>query len=307
MSDEKWSLTDASPQSGRVAVVTGANSGIGFETALGLAKLGVHVVLACRNPESAADARNSIQAQVPDSTIDIVEIDISSLASVDAASAEIISRFGRVDLLIANAGLIATGRKLTADGFEMDFGTNFLGHFALIGRLIDHLGAGARIVTVGSIAHRRGHIDFDDIPMNHRFSIAAAYARSKFAQMVFADELGRRLTAAGRDAISLTAHPGSTRTGVMRGHNRFLVWGYQSPKMRWLRRWFVQEAPEGALPTLRAATDQAARGGDFYGPSGRLQFTGDPVLVQAKDAVHDPVLGAHLWDVAEELTAISYL
>ncbi|MFW0790590.1 oxidoreductase [Gordonia sp. CPCC 205333] len=307
MSDAKWALSDAPSQAGRVAVITGANSGIGFETALGLAILGARVVLACRNVESAQKSRGQILEQVPEATVDIVRIDVSSLDSVRTAAAEIIECFDPIDLLIANAGLIATARLQTADGFEMDFGTNFLGHFALVGCLIDHLAPGARIVTVGSIAHRRGQIDFDDIGMNHRFSVASAYARSKFAQMVFADELGRRLSASGRDVLSLTAHPGSTRTGVMRGHNRFLVWGYHSPKTRWLRKWFVQEAPQGALPTLRAATDQAVRSGEIYGPSGRLQFTGDPILVEARNEVHDPVLGAQLWDVAEELTAITYL
>ncbi|NMO04522.1 SDR family NAD(P)-dependent oxidoreductase [Gordonia sp. TBRC 11910] len=307
MSDLNWALSDAPSQSGRVAVVTGANSGIGRETARGLAQLGARVIMACRNVESAREAREDILGGLPDAIVDIVALDVSSLESVRSAAAEIIGLTEAVDLVIANAGLIASEYALTVDGFEMDFGTNFLGHFALVGRLLDHVAPGGRIVTVGSVAHRRGTIDFDDIDMRRSFSVSAAYSRSKLAQMVFATELDRRLSASNREVTSVMAHPGASRTGVMRGHNRLLQWGFHSPKTRRLVHLFIQEPPEGALPTLRAATDPSARGGHFYGPSGRLQFTGAPVLVQAADAVYDPDLGEGLWVLAEKLTGVDYL
>lgn len=307
MSSHKWALIDAPSQAGRVAVVTGANSGIGLETARGLAQLGARVVMACRSEQSAGQARSDLLVAAPGAVIDIVVLDVASLESVRSAAERIIALTGQIDILVANAGLIATEYSLTVDGFEMDFGTNFLGHFAFIGRLVDHVAPGGRIVTVGSVAHRRGLLDFDDIPMRRGFSVPAAYSRSKLAQMIFATELDRRLSACGRPVTSVIAHPGASRTGVMRGHNRFLQWGFHSPKTRWLVRQFAQEPADGALPTLRAATDPAVRGGQYYGPSGRMQFTGDPVLVRAKPEVYDRVLGARLWALAQDLTGVTYL
>lgn len=312
MSGQPWVLSDAPSQAGRVAVVTGANSGIGLETARGLAQSGARVVMACRNLESARQARADILAGLPDAVVDIVELDVASLESVRAATAEIRALTGQVDLLVANAGLIATEYAVTVDGVELDFGTNFLGHFALVGGLVEYIAPGGRIVTVGSIAHRRGRLDIGplatgDVEMKRHFSVSAAYARSKLAQMIYATELDRRLAAGGRPVISVIAHPGASRTGVMRGHNRFLQWGFHSPKTRWLVRQFAQEPVDGALPTLRAATDPTVRGGQYYGPSGRMQFTGDPVLVGARPDVYDRVLGAQLWALAQDLTGVTYL
>lgn len=302
-----WTLADAPPQTSRTAVVTGANAGIGKETARGLATLGATVVLACRNPETSAAARDDIVAEVPGAEVEVIDLDLASLDSVRAAAAELNRRFPRIDMLVNNAGVMCARRDLTPDGFEMDFGTNFLGHFALTGLLMDRLLAAdaARIVTVGSHAHRAGTIDFSDIRMDRTFSTAGAYSRAKLAQMVFAFELDRRLKAAGEKAISLAAHPGGTRTGVMREQNKFLQWAYHAPSLRWLTDRFIMDPPEGALPILRAATDPKAAGGQYYGPVGSLGLAGPPVLVEPSPKAKDMVVADRLWDVAEELTGVS--
>ncbi|GAC67474.1 oxidoreductase [Gordonia soli] len=302
-----WTLTDAPAQHGRTAVVTGANTGLGLETAHGLARLGASVVLACRNVDAAKTAREQILADLPEAQIDIVELDLSSLESVRTAADELNGRDGTIDLVVANAGVMASRHTLTADGFELDFGTNFLGHHAFIGLLMPRvLDVAGRVVTVGSTAGRAGVIDFDDLPFEHRFSGARAYSRAKFAQMVFAVELQRRLEAAGASALSVAAHPGATRTGVMREQTPFLRWAFTSPRMRWLLDLFVMDVADGALPTLRAATDPDVLGGEYFGPSGPLQFTGSPRRVDVSDKVLDPQLGQRLWTTAEELTRVVY-
>ena len=302
-----WTLSDAPAQVGRVAVVTGANSGIGLATAHHFARLDATVVLACRNVEAAHQARTAILRDVPAARLDVVHLDLSVLASVLAAAADITATHPAVDILINNAGLMRHRREFTADGFEMDFGTNFLGHFALTAHLMPVLRAAdrARIVTVGSNVHRAGTIDFDDIAMDREFSTSAAYARSKLAELVFAVELQRRIAAAGASPTSLAAHPGATHTGVMRDQNAFLRWAFATPSLRWLRRTFIMDPPEGALPTLRAATDPGALGGQYFGPAGRFEFAGPPVPVLASRAVYDEDLGVQLWQLAEKLTGVS--
>ncbi|MBD0860381.1 SDR family NAD(P)-dependent oxidoreductase [Gordonia sp. zg691] len=301
-----WTLADAPPQTGRIAVVTGANSGIGREVALGMATLGATVVLACRNPETSVAARDDIVGRVPGAEVEIVELDLASLDSVHAAADEIRGRHLSIDLLVNNAGVMRARRELTPDGFEMDFGTNYLGHYALTGLLMDRLlGAdAARIVTVGSHAHRAGNIDFDDLQMERTFSSAGAYSRAKLAQMLFALELDRRLSDAGVKAISLAAHPGGTRTGVMREQSRFLQWAYHAPSLRWLTDRFIMDPPDGALPILRAATDPKARGGEYYGPIGSFGLAGAPVLVEPSVKATDREVAARLWDIGAELTGV---
>ncbi|MFC8313576.1 oxidoreductase [Gordonia sp. NPDC057258] len=302
-----WTLADAPPQTGRVAVVTGANSGIGREIALGLATLGARVVLACRNPQTSAEARDDIVGKVPGAELELVDLDLASLNSVHDAAAEIRRRHPRLDLLVNNAGVMRARRELTPDGFEMDFGTNYLGHYALTGLLTDRLLAAdsARVVTVGSHVHRAGSIDFADLPMDRSFSTAAAYARAKLAQMLFAMELDRRMRNAEVSAISLAAHPGGTRTGVMREQSRFLQWAYHAPSLRWLTDRFIMDPPDGALPVLRAATDPKAQGGDYYGPVGSLGLVGPPVLVEPSVKAKDRDVAARLWDIGAELTGVT--
>ena len=210
-------------------------------------------------------------------------------------------------MLVNNAGVMRARRELTPDGFEMDFGTNYLGHYALTGLLADRLLAAdsARVVTVGSHVHRAGSIDFADLPMDRSFSTAAAYSRAKLAQMLFAMELDRRMRSAEVSAISLAAHPGGTRTGVMREQSRFLQWAYHAPSLRWLTDRFIMDPPDGALPVLRAATDPKAQGGDYYGPVGSLGLVGPPVLVEPSAKAKDRDVAARLWDIGAELTGVT--
>ena len=304
-------------------MVTGGNAGIGYATATHLAHLGARVVLACRNIDAADDARGRIRAEVPDADVTIVRLDLSDLASVRAAADTLRGLHPSIDILVNNAGVMRHRRELTVDGFEMDFGTNFLGHFALTALLFDVLDAAdhARIVTVGSNAHRAGRIDFDDLHaenggvgsgavensgVDRGFSVSAAYARSKLAELVFAIELQRRIVAARARPISLAAHPGATHTGVMRDQNAVMRWLFTTPSLRWLRRTFIMDPPAGALPSLRAATDPGALGGQYYGPAGPLQFAGPPVGVLAAPQVYDDALGARLWQLAEKMTGVTF-
>ncbi|MGV9669735.1 oxidoreductase [Gordonia sp. NPDC003504] len=308
MARNGWGLADAPSQRGRVVVVTGANSGIGLETARQFALLGAHVVLACRNPRSAAAARDDIAATVPGAHLDTVGLDLSDLSSVRDCADTLIADYPVIDVLVNNAGLMRQRRELTVDGFEMDFGTNFLGHFALTGHLLGALRSApaARIVTVASKVYKAGLIDFDDLTMEHGFSAARAYARAKFAQLVFAVELQRRLSRSAGSPISVAAHPGATQSGVMRDQAATVRWLFTTPSLRWLRRTFIMETPGGALISLRAATDPGVLGGQYYGPRGPFEFSGPPVQVTLTDKATDPVLGQQLWDTAGKLTRVDF-
>lgn len=304
----KWSLGDASRLDGRVAVVTGANSGIGLETARELARLGSMVVLACRNAEAAARAADDIRRGTPDAMLRIVSLDLADLSSVSRAADEILSvGDGRLDLLVNNGGVMRSTRELTVDGFEADFGTNFLGHFALTGHLFDALNStpGARVVTVTSITHRRGRIHFDDLTLDGSFSNDVAYAQSKLANLMFAYALGRRFRQAGGSAVSVAAHPGGTRTSVLREQSRGVQLVY-NPAMGPLTWLFTQDASRGALPTLRGALDARIEDGDFFGPGGRFELVGPPVHVRSAGRAREEDSQERLWEVAEQLTGVTF-
>lgn len=306
---DAWSIeTVGGDLSGRHAVVTGANSGIGAATARGLVSLGVDVVLACRNIDAAAEVAEGLLTDFPGRSVEVVQVDLGSLQSVAAAAEQIADLLPQLDLLINNAGVMRSQRTLNDDGVELDFATNFLGHYALTGHLLPRLAAApaARVVSIGSLTARSGRIHFDDLAMERRYSSSAAYARSKLAQLAFTVELQRRLTAAGSTISALAAHPGSTRTRVLRERGPILRWLYAGRSMRWLSDYAVQDADHGAAPTLRAALDPQALGGQYFGPSGRLQLTGAPVPVEMAEAAHDPDLGRRLWQVAEELSGVCY-
>jgi len=292
MTGAPWTLADAGRQDGRLAVVTGANSGIGVEISRALVRLGATVILACRNLAAAQE----VQADLPSGTTESVQLDLADLASVRRCAEDLRARYRRIDLLINNAGVMAPVRTETIDGFESDFGVNFLGHFALTGLLQDRTD---RIVMVSSLTHRRGRIDFDDLQSRKKFRGAQAYADSKLAQLLFMDEFNRR-----HDARCVAAHPGSARTAILRDQ------GWQRlayhPRLRFSTSWFVQDADAGALPIVRAATDPDAAAGDFYGPGGRLQTTGAPVKVEPVAGARDPVVAGRLWDVAESLTGVRF-
>jgi len=287
--------------------VTGANTGVGLETARGLARLGAAEVLACRNTDAAAAARQDILRTVPGADIDVVRLDVSELTSVRDCADELRAGYPVIDILVNNAGVMHQTRQLTADGFEGDFGTNFLGPFALTGLLLDRILASAagRIIAVSSKTHRGGRIDFDDLHSATAFTPSAAYTRSKLAQLMAMFELQRRLESAGSPAISLAAHPGGTRTGILREQSRAVRWVFNR-RFRYLTGWFTQGPADGALPMLRAATDAAATGGQFYGPGGRFEQVGPPVLVRAAGRAHDIDVQQRLWRVAEDLTGVTY-
>jgi NAD(P)-dependent dehydrogenase (short-subunit alcohol dehydrogenase family) len=300
----RWSLADAPDQAGRTAVVTGASAGLGFGTARALADCGATVVLACRDLTKAERAADRIRAGEPRGGVEVVHLDLASLASVRAAAAEIRSAVPSLDLLVNNAGVMDIPFERTEDGFELTLATNHLGPFALTGLLLDRLleQPESRVVTVSSIAHRRGRIRFDDLQSERRYD--QPYAQSKLANLLFTYELQRRLEAAGAQTVALAAHPGNARTELWRtqsGIERALV----SDRLRFVAFW-MQSAEAGAQPTLRAALDPSAHGGEYYGPAGRFEWRGPAVRVKSSPESHDAEVQRRLWEVSEQLTGVSY-
>jgi len=298
----KWTAVDIPDQTGRTAVITGANTGLGFETAAALAGRGARVVLAVRNLEKGKKAAARITATTPGADVELQELDLSSLESVRTAAAQLRSDHDRIDLLINNAGVMYTPKSTTKDGFELQFGTNHLGHFALTGLLLDRLlpVAGSRIVNVSSIGHRiRADIHFDDLQWERRYSRVGAYGQSKLANLLFTYELQRRL-APHATTIAAAAHPGGSATELMRNLPRLV--GVLSSVVEPL----FQSADQGALPTLRAATDPAVLGGQYFGPDGFLETRGYPKVVASSAQSHDVELQRRLWAVSEELTGVVY-
>jgi NAD(P)-dependent dehydrogenase (short-subunit alcohol dehydrogenase family) len=304
MSDDQWTTNDMPDQTGRTAVVTGANTGLGLATAKALAERGASVVLAVRNLDKGKQAAATITTASPGADVTVQRLDLSSLASVREAATELRTGHDRIDLLINNAGVMYTPRSTTADGFELQFGTNHLGHFALTGLLLDRLLAaeGSRVVTVSSVGHRiRSRIDFDDLAFEGRYSRVAAYGRSKLANIMFTYELQRRLAEAGSTTLAVAAHPGGSNTELVR--NSPLV-------VRALNAAFgsliAQSAAMGALPTLRAATDPAVHGGQYYGPDGFREVRGHPTVVESSRRSHETETQHRLWTVSENLTGVTY-
>ncbi|OBH57800.1 SDR family NAD(P)-dependent oxidoreductase [Mycobacterium sp. E2479] len=300
-----WSEADVPDQTGRVVVVTGANTGIGYEAAAVLAYRGAHVVLAVRDLEKGNAALSRIVAASPRADVTLQQLDLTSLDAIRSAADTLRAAYPRIDLLINNAGVMWTPKQVTKDGFELQFGTNHLGHFALTGLLLENLLVvrDSRVVTVSSLGHRlRAAIQFDDLHAERGYDRIAAYGQSKLANLLFTYELQRRL-AATPDAktVAVAAHPGGSNTelarnlpGVLRSVKALVAPVlFQSPAM-------------GALPTLRAATDPAVQGGQYYGPAGFLEQRGRPKLVNSSAQSHDEELQRRLWAVSEELTGVSF-
>jgi NAD(P)-dependent dehydrogenase (short-subunit alcohol dehydrogenase family) len=301
----RWTVADVPDQSGRVAVVTGASGGVGLQTASVLARRGAEVVLACRDMAKAERAAERIKAE--GGIVRVVRLDLASLASVREAAGEILATWPRLDLLINNAGVMTPPYQKTPDGFELTFGTNHLGHFALTGLLLGRMleTPGSRIVTVSSVGHRYGTMHFDDLQFEGRYDANHAYWQSKLANLLFSYELDARLSKTKAGTIALAAHPGVVRTDLWRTSSLL----ERALLSRWARPvafWAVQDAPRGALPSLRAAVDPAARGGEYYGPSGRKEYTGYPVLVESSAASHEVADAHRLWKISEDLTGVSY-
>ena len=304
-----WTEADIPDLSGRTAVVTGANTGLGLQAALVLAERGAHVVLACRNVAKAGRAAERIAAAAKGAGPSVVRLDLASQSSVRGAAKEIRDRFPRLDLLVNNAGVMEVPYQRTEDGFELTLATNHLGPFALTGLLLDHLAADARVVTMSSIGHLVGVMDFDDLQSERGYDPDRAYGQSKLANLLFSYELDRRLRAVGSTVTALACHPGVVYTDLFANRTRLQQF-MLSPAMRMINFWAVQNVRMGALPALRAATDPSARGGEYFGPRRpglrRRFFTGYPAVVESSARSHDDADQARLWRASQDLTGVGY-
>lgn len=297
---KKWIEEHMPAQVGRIAIVTGANSGIGYETALELAKKEATVVLACRTLAKAEEAKSKILQISPSAKLEPMEMDLASLASVKRFAQKFQEKFDQLDLLINNAGIMMPPYQVTEDGFENQLGTNYIGHFALTGLLLPLLTQtpGSRVVSLSSLAHRWADIQFDDLHFEKGYNKQKAYGQSKRACLMFAYELQRRLTEAGHDTISLAAHPGVSKTNL----DRFFP-----AIIRPLGTLFLQNQRKGALPTLFAATAKELNGGEYIGPDGFKEMRGHPKIVDSDEGSKDKNLAERLWKVSEEMTDVFYL
>lgn len=303
----QWTTRDIPPQNGRTAIVTGAG-GLGFEDALELARAGADVILASRNPDKGAISVERIRRKVPSARVRFEILDLADLKSVEIFTSRMMDQVSKLDLLINNAGVMRPVRRMeTADGFELQLGTNHLGHFALTGRLMPLLkaAAGSRVVTLSSIAARRGTIDFEDLQASRKaYDSMAVYSQSKLACLTFALELQRRSTDQGWGVTSLGAHPGLSSTELLDnapGAGRRVPLIY-----RIVRALMMQPPSQGALPTLYAAADPAANPGGYYGPNGLAETRGHPGKARIPPTALDAVAAARLWTASEDLTGVRF-
>jgi len=298
MSKHNWNAKLLGDQTGRVAIVTGSNSGIGFETARVLAEKGATVVMACRNLEKAGPKADEIRSAHPGANVEVMELDLSDLDSVRRFAEAFRARHSRLDLLINNAGIMVPPYGQTEQGFETQFGVNHLGHFALTGSLLDLITntRGSRIVTVSSVAHYLGKIQFSDLNWEKGYKAQPAYGQSKLANLLFTYELQRRLAAAGKDTLAVAAHPGWTETNLQA----------HAKGVKFMNRFLAQKPLMGALPTLYAATEPSVNGAEYYGPSGFMEMNGPPKRVKSNKRSYDQNVAKQLWDVSEELTGVHF-
>jgi NAD(P)-dependent dehydrogenase (short-subunit alcohol dehydrogenase family) len=303
---DQWTEANIPDQSGKVAIVTGGNAGLGYETVKALAGKGAHVVLACRTVEKGNAARGRILQSALQAAVEVLRLDLASLASIQEFAGEFRAKYDRLHLLVNNGGVMATPRSTTADGFELQLGTNHLGHFTLTGLLIDLilLTPTSRVVTVSSIGERFGWINMNDLMGKKFYERWIAYCQSKLANLLFTYELQRRLEAAKATTISLAAHPGFASTGLRtKLRSRETPWFHRisSVVFEWMSR---SSAGQGALPQLYAATAPGVRGGEYYGPDGFFQMGGFPRRVKSSRRSYDKELAKNLWRVSEELTGV---
>lgn len=303
---KNWTTNDMPDLTGKVIIVTGANSGIGFEAAKAFSRKGAQTILACRNMDKAKSAMAQIKEEIPDAAVDIMQLDLASLASVQQFADTFKANYERLDVLVNNGGIMWRPYATTEDGFESHFATNHLGHFALTGHLLDILlgTPNARIVTVSSTAHRHANLEFDNLLFEggEGYNPHQAYSRSKLANLLFTYELQRRLEEADSSVIAVAAHPGSSNTNLVM--HVFDVW-YRKilyPLMLLV----TQSAAMGALPSLRAAVDPHVKGGQYYGPGGLLEQWGHPVVIESNRASHNEADARRLWEASEALTGVRY-
>ena len=303
-----WTPAHIPDQTGRVAIVTGGNSGIGFECARELARKGAHVVLACRDAGKAAVAVDALRKEMPAASVEAADLDLARLDSVRQFAASASKRHPQLHILLNNAGVMAIPRRETADGFEMQLGTNHLGHFALTGLLLPQLLAtpGARVVNVSSTAHRSGQIRFDDLQSQRSYGKWRAYGQSKLANLLFTYELQRRLETAAAGVSALASHPGYAATNLQAVGPRMSGSRLMERVMEGMNRAFSQDAAGGALPSLYAATCPEARGGSYIGPSSFAEVWGPPKVVQSSRRSHSLEDAARLFAESEELTGVRF-
>jgi len=303
-----WTADDLPDLSGKTVVVTGGNSGIGFEAAKEFARKHAQVVLACRSLDKARNAAALIVAAAPGANVDVMELDLSNLSSVRKFAGAFREQHRNLHVLCNNAGVMALPHRTTADGFEMQFGTNHLGHFALTGLLLDTLLAtdGARVVTVSSGAHRFGRIRFDDLQWQRSYRKWFAYGQSKLGNLLFMFELQRRIEKAGAKLMSVACHPGYAATNLQSAGARMEGSSFKESVTDLGNRLFSQSAAMGALPTLYAAAAPEVRGGDYIGPDGMAELWGYPKKVPSSAAAHDAAAASRLWDVSEQLTKVKF-
>lgn len=301
---QHWTTEQMPDQTTRVCVVTGANSGLGLATTRALARRGAHVVLAVRDEAKGRRAAADITAEQPDASLEVRQLDLADLESVRTFAGRMHADHPKLDVLVNNAGVMAPPRTLSAQGHELQFACNHLGHFALTGLLLDLLTAGdaPRVVTVSSVNHRKGRLYFEDLAGEHRYSSMGFYNQSKFANAVFGHELHRRLTGAGSPVHSVLAHPGYTATNLqMRAVGLWrVVFGRIGNPL------FAQSPAHGALPQLYAATDPGVESGEFIGPDGPAELRGAPTRVPLSPAAADPETGRRLWELSERLTGVQF-
>jgi len=295
-----WTIEQVPSQRGKVAIITGANSGIGYQTAFELAKKDAVVVLACRDMRKAEEAKNKILATYPKANVKCMKADMASLTGVKLFAKHFQGHFDKLDLLVNNAGIMMSPYEVTEDGFENQLATNYIGHFALTGLLLPLLVGtpGSRVVTLSSLSYKWAEIDFDDLHGKKRHSKKKAHGQSKRACLMFAYELQRRLSAAGYRTLSLAAHPGLSKTNLDR---------YFPALIRPLGALFLQNPKKGALPVLYAALAKEAKGGEFIGPDGFQEMRGDPAVVDSDAYSKDIKVAQRLWRATEEMTNVYYL
>jgi NAD(P)-dependent dehydrogenase (short-subunit alcohol dehydrogenase family) len=308
MAMARWTAADIPDQAGRIAVVTGANSGIGLVAARELARAGAHVVLAVRDTDRGEQAAGAVRAAAPAAEVETMQLDLADLSSVRSFAEAFGDRHDGLDLLVNNAGVMALPHRRTADGFEMQLGTNHLGHFALTGLLLGRLLARPepRVVTVASEAHKIGKIDFDDLQSERRYQKWKAYGQSKLANLLFTFELGRRSDAAGTALRSVAAHPGYAATNLQSTGPRMAGSRLSERIMAVANRVFAQDDEKGALPTLYAATVADLPSGTYVGPDGPFEMQGYPRPVKANSRARDEQTAHRLWETSEQLTGVTY-
>jgi protochlorophyllide reductase len=305
---DTWSTTDIGDLTGRVALVTGANSGIGYETALALAAHGAHVILGCRDDEKARRARDKMESELDRSSLELLHLDLADLVSVHRAATGVLAEHARLDILVNNAGVMGTPYRQTADGFELQMATNHLGHFALTGLLLDRIvtTARSRVVTVSSHLHRMGRLRLDDVAGAGFHSTWVSYGTSKLANLLFTAELSRRLQAAGLPTLAVAAHPGWTRSnlagsGAALGNSRV-----RRKLARMAGSTLGQSAAGGARPVLCAATSTSVGPGQYLGPAHLFGLYGPPKVDRPSRRARDVAAAAALWEASEELTDVRY-